>query len=176
MKKANYKPYLYLLPAVLLALVFVYYPLIKTFFSSFFAVSFSGKLKSFVALDNYIALFSRSELMHSLWVTIRFTIVFVPLNTIVILLAALLCEKERKSSPIFETIFFLPLALSLSSACLVFKFMFNPSLGIINSAFNLRVNWIDNIVAANFSLIVLCIFLDFGINFILYLTALRSLD
>ncbi len=176
MKKAKLKPYLLLLPAILLAGLFVYYPLVKTFISSFFAISFSGKLKSFVGLANYKALFSRTELLHSVLVTLRFALFFVPFNTIIILLTALLCEKERKSSPFFETVFFLPMALSLSSTCLVFKFMFNPSLGIINSIFHLKINWIDSPLAANFSLLTLCIFLDFGINFILFLTALRSIE
>lgn len=176
MKKTKIKPYLYLAPALLLAFVFVYYPLIKTFISSFFSISFNGKLKNFVFFANYKSLFSRNELAHSIWVTLRFAIFFVPLNTITILFASLLCEKESKASKFFETGFFLPLALSLSSACLVFKFLFNPSLGIINSALHLNINWIDSTAGANVSLLLLCLFLDFGINFILLLSALRSID
>lgn len=176
MKKAKLLPYFYVLPALFLSLTFVYYPIIKTFIASFFSISFNGKLKSFVFFENYLNIFTRGELFHSMLVTIRFTLLFVPVNTIVILAAVLLCEKQYKGSRFFETAFFLPLTLSLSSACLVFKFMFNPSLGIINSFFHLNINWIDSTIFANISLIILCLFLDFGINFILLISALRSLD
>jgi ABC-type sugar transport systems, permease components len=176
MKKDEAKSIAFLLPAIMLALVFVYFPLLKTLIASFFSVSFSGKLKAFTGLANYKALFSRTEFLTSVFVTVRFTLLFVPFNTALVLLAAVLSERERKNSPFFETAFFLPMALSLSSACLVFKFFFNPSIGLINSALGLNIEWLESITAATASLLILCVYLDFGIDYILLITAFKSLD
>ena len=85
MKKSKAKPYLYILPAMVLALVFVYAPFFGSVLSSFFNVRFDGSFSSYAGLDNYRRALSSDIFWQSLGNTFRFMVIFVPLNIIVIM-------------------------------------------------------------------------------------------
>ena len=108
MRIKKIKPYIYLLPALLLAVMFVYYPFIRSIVSSFFNISISGKFNSFCFLDNYKALLTDDVFYLSLKNTFIFMLMFVPLNTILVI--ALVILFPARLSLVFLGIF---LALSI---------------------------------------------------------------
>ncbi len=176
MIKRAKRPYLYLLPALLLALLFVYYPFIRSIISSFFTVSINGKLLSFAGLTNYIKLFGESAFYESLMNTLLFMAIFVPLNTCLIVTAVLLTAEKKKGTALSELLYMLPMAIGMSSAALVFKMMFNPTTGAINRIFNTDIQWTNEALPAMVSVAFLGVFLDFGLDYILLLSAMRNLD
>ena len=103
-------------------------------------------------------------------------ILFVPLNIILIMTAVLLTEKERKENRIYETVFMLPMAMGMSSIALIFKYMFRPSVGIINRIIGYDIPWTNDAFWAMLSVAFLGVFLDFGLDYLLLLSALRNLD
>lgn len=175
-RKEQKRAYLYILPSLFLAVLFCYYPFLRTIVSSFFTIRFNGEISSFAGLSNYRKLFSSDEFRQSIRNTFFFMLLFVPANTLIILSASLLCEKKRKESPFLETVFLLPMAVALSASALIFRFLLDPSLGIVNSMFHLDIPWKDNAFWAMVSLVLLGIYLDFGLDFILLLSALRNSD
>ena len=96
------KPYLYILPAMVLALVFVYAPFFGSVLSSFFNVRFDGSFSSYAGLDNYRRALSSDIFWQSLGNTFRFMVIFVPLNIIVIM-AAVLLTWRRAASPSYSS-------------------------------------------------------------------------
>lgn len=176
MRKTGIKAYLYILPALFLATLFVYYPFLKSALSSFFLVRHDGSLGAFVGLENYRKLFETGIFQESLAHTFLFMALFVPLNTIIIFIAALLTEQKRKGNSLFETIFMLPMAMGLSSAALLFKFLFNPSAGMLNRILKINVGWNTEALPALFSVVFLGVFLDFGLDYLLLLSALRNVN
>lgn len=176
MMKRDKRPYLYLLPALLLAALFVYYPFIRSIISSFFSVSINGKLLSFAGLANYEKLFSESAFYESLGNTLLFMVIFVPLNLCLIITAVLLTAEKKRGIAISELLYMLPMAIGMSSAALIFKIMFNPTAGAINRIFNTDIQWTNEALPAMFSVAFLGVFLDFGIDYILLLSAMRNLD
>lgn len=176
MKRARIKPYIYLLPSLLLAFVFVYRPFILSFLSSFFTVRSNGSLGSFVFLDNYRKVLEGGIFQESLGNTFTFMALFVPLNILFIFLLVLLTEEKRKGGSLFETIFMLPMALGMSSASLIFKYMFNPTTGVVNRILHTDISWNNEALPAMFSLVFLGIFLDTGLDYILLLSAMRNQD
>ncbi len=176
MMKRDKRPYLYLLPALLLAALFVYYPFIRSIISSFFSVSINGKLLSFAGLTNYEKLFSESAFYESLGNTLLFMVIFVPLNLCLIITAVLLTAEKKRGIAISELLYMLPMAIGMSSAALIFKIMFNPTAGAINRIFNTNIQWTNEALPAMFSVAFLGVFLDFGIDYILLLSAMRNLD
>ncbi len=176
MIKRAKRPYLYLLPALLLALLFVYYPFIRSIISSFFTVSINGKLLSFAGLTNYERLFSESAFYESLMNTLLFMVIFVPLNTCLIITAVLLTAEKKKGTALSELLYMLPMAIGMSSAALIFKMMFNPTTGAINRIFNTDIQWTNEALPAMVSVAFLGVFLDFGLDYILLLSAMRNLD
>ena len=176
MKPKQMKPYLYLLPALLPALLFVYYPFIRNAVSSFFDITIKGELASFRGFGNYASLFTDSVYWESLKNTFIFIIMFVPVNTAVVAAAVLLSSGKGKLSAFSQTVFILPMTLGLSSAALLFRFMFNETNGIINSIFRHDFPWTSSPLAAMLSLVFLGVFLDLALDYLLLLSAYRNLD
>lgn len=174
--KNSIKPYFYIAPAVLLAFVFTGMPFIRALISSFFKIGSNGDIRGFVFLDNYKALLSDPSFINAIKNTLLFTILFLPLNTVLTLLASALTRRKNKFSFLPEYIFFLPMAFSLSAATLLFKEMFRGRVSIINRIFDTQIEWLSESIPAMFVLVFLGIFLDFGIDYIILLSAFRGED
>ena len=168
------KPYLLVLPALLLAVVFAYRPFVMTLLNSLHTVNLGGVRMQFVGLENYQRLFGNESFQASLSNTLRFTLFFVPTNIIICLSAALLSNREGKLATLNQIFFFLPMAVGLSSAMMIIKMMFNPSIGIINHLFTTDVQWFNDPKAAMALLVIAGVYLDIGFNFLLLSAALRN--
>ena len=174
MKRAVLKPYLYLLPSLALALLFTLLPLLKALGASFLTVSSSGRVLGWAGLGNYSQLFSDPWFRKSLSNTLVFALLFVPLNTFLALLAASL--TRRKTSAAVEYIFSMPLAVSLASFSLIFKELFKGKVNIVNRIFSISFPWLENPGTAMSALVLLGVFLDFGLDYLLLLSAFRSIN
>ena len=170
------KAYLFIMPAIALALCFSVIPFLKTFVSSFLTISQSGKAIGFAGLDNYKTLFEDKAFISSIGNTLRFTLYFLPLNTVMTFLAAALTRRRRKCTWIMEAIFITPLAFSLSAFTLVFKEIFRGEVSIINRILHTSLLWLDRPGSAMAVLVILGLFLDFAIDYILLTAAFRSID
>lgn len=173
-KKQSLTAYLYLLPALLLAYVFSYRPFARTILNSLSLVSFSGQRVAFVGLENFKLLFSDRNFLNSLANTFKFALLFIPLNILFCLFFALLVYRKRRLNAFNETLFILPMAVAMSSAALIFKALFNPTIGIINYIFSISIKWFDQSWPAMFTLVFLGIWMAMGLDFLLLLGALRS--
>ncbi len=168
------RPYILLAPAVILAFLFAYRPFFRTIANSLHTISITGKPLSFVGLDNYARLFSSASFQDSLSNTLRFTLYFVPTNLIICLGAAMLANRKGKLASLNQIFLFLPMAVAMSSSMMLFKMMFNPSIGIINSLLGVDVQWFNDPKAAMLLLVIAGVWLDIGFDFLLLLSALRN--
>ncbi len=171
-KKAE--PYLWLTPAFLLFAVFTFYPFIETIFNSFFIVDKFGTLTDFVGFENYKYILSDENFVKSIWNTLFFVLLTVPISKILGLLLALLANKRRKTSVFYEASFALPMAMASSVTAMIFQLLYVPSLGFINGAFGLDVQWLNDPNVAMISLALIQIWLSTGYAFIFMLSAVRS--
>lgn len=176
MRKETEKAYLFLLPAVLLSLVFYIYPSLSAVVESFLRVSNQDKITGFAFFDNYKILFSDTSFLNSVKNTLVFTILFVPLNTFLTLTAASLTRRKSRHSSIPEFIFFMPLALSLSAYSITFKELFRGKSSVINNLLNTSFGGITTEWGAMMTLVFLGVALDFGLDYILLLCSFRSID
>ncbi len=174
--KERIKPYIYLMPAVVLAFVFTGMPFLSAFIDSFLNINASGEVKGFAFFDNYKLLFTDPGFLNSVKRTLIFTILFVPLNTLLTLVASALTRKKSKISSICEYIFFMPMAFSLSAATLLFKEIFRGKISIANRMLGLDMEWLSEAFPAMLVLVFLGVFLDFGIDYIILLSSFRSID
>ncbi len=173
-RNRNAKPYLLVFPALLLAVVFAYRPFVITILNSFHTVNLAGVRMQFVGLENYQRLFGSESFQASLSNTLRFTLFFVPTNIAICLSAALLSNREGKLATLNQICFFLPMAVGLSSAMMIIKMMFNPSIGIINHLIGSDIQWFNDPKAAMALLVIAGVYLDIGFNFLLLSAALRN--
>jgi sn-glycerol 3-phosphate transport system permease protein len=167
--------FLLLLPIMLFGIVFVYYPFIRTIVNSFSLVNAKGIIKGFAGLDNWAYTFGRKDFVLALKHTLTIAAVNVPITIIITISLALLANKKRRMSPLYEFLFTLPMAVSMSAACMIFKSMFSPSVGFINYFFGLNLGWYESKDTALAAILILTIWMGIGFNFLLMLSALRAI-
>jgi alpha-glucoside transport system permease protein len=109
----------FVVPALLLLLVGLIYPALRTFYQSFF----DGSSTNFVGLDNYVAMFSRPELLIVLRNTFVWVIVTPILATFIGLIYAVLVDRSRVES-FAKALVFLPMAISFVGASIIWKFVY----------------------------------------------------
>lgn len=131
--RKRFIPYLFLAPA-LIFLLFVYIPIIENVFFSLFEWSSFQPEKTFIGLKNYIDLFHDPVFFTAL----RNNVLYAVISLIFqvgggLILAAVLEDRlVRKWSPFFRTVFFLPVVISMTVIALLFDFIYNPEIGLLN--------------------------------------------
>ena len=138
MRTKKTTPYLYMLPGCAMVLVFVYIPVIANCVYSFFRLSSYSAGMKFVGLDNYIRFFHNESLgimlRNNLLYCVISLLVQVGFGTVI----ALLLESKLASSRFrnaFRNIYYIPALISLTAVGLMFTFIYEPNLGLLNSAF-----------------------------------------
>lgn len=161
---------------MIFAFVFVYFPFIKNIVYSVSRVSPKGVIRGWVGLENYRYTFARKDFLPALWHTLIIAGINVPLTLIICVFLAFLANKKRKFSPVYETLFTIPMSVSMSAACMIFKSMFSPSVGFINYFFGLKCGWFESAQSALASCLILTVWMGIGFDFLLILSALRGIS
>ena len=169
------KPYLFLLPMLIFAVGFVYYPFLKTCLQSVSTVNFRGEITGFSGLDNFSYLFSRREFAMALSNTLKLMLINVPVTVVITLCLAWLCSRPHPLHSVYETMLSLPMVVSMASITLIFKVLLNPSVGWLNYALGLDIGWYEDRHTAMAGILLLTIWMGIGFNFLLFLSAFRAL-
>ena len=165
----------FLAPIVIFAILFVYYPFIKTIINSLSSVNNKGEILRFVGLENYTYVFGRRDFKTALSNSIIITLINVPATLLITITLARLATKKRRLSPVYETMFTLPMSISMSAACMIFKSMFSPTLGFINAFFGLELGWFESRDTALYTCLILTVWMGIGFDFLLFQSAFRSI-
>lgn len=137
--KTTFEPLLFVLPCIILLGLFMYYPLIQNFIYSFFRFSAFSSSKVFIGFQNYAHLLKDDIVMTALRNNLRYAIVSVIFQVCFgLVLAAILEDRAfRRVSPLFRTMFFIPVTISISVICLLFGFIYRPMDGLLNQFLSL---------------------------------------
>ena len=169
------KPYLFLTPILLFAFGFVYYPFARTLMHSFSRVNFRGDIVAFAGIRNFRRLFTDHVFLTALANTLKLSSITVLLILVISYSLALLAEKKRKAGMIYETMFMIPMAISMPAASQIFKMLLEPSMGILNYRLGLDIGWFTDPATALFGIALVCIWIGIPFDFLLFLSALRSI-
>ena len=164
-----------LLPIMFFAIAFIYFPFIRTIINAFSRVNSKGIIKGFAGLENFIYTYSRKDFLPALKHTLIIAIFNVPITLVITLTLAILSQKRRRLSAVYETMFTLPMSVSMSAACMIFKSMFSPSVGFINYFFSLKLGWFESTETALAACIILTVWMGIGFDYLLLLSALRGI-
>ncbi len=107
-------------------------PIIASIFLSFTDYS-SSKRTNWVGLGNYRELISDPLIWKSLGNTLFYVVFAVPLSTCGALMLALLLNQKVRGIAIWRTIFYLPTIVSGVAMGVLWKWIFNPEVGLANT-------------------------------------------
>lgn len=169
-------------PWVIGFLVFTAYPLLYSFYLSFTENNLFGRTK-WVGLDNYIYLFTTDyEFWPSVRITLLYALLSLPIGVIGALLIAMLLNNKIKGIGLFRTIYFLPAVLPEVAVALLWRWMFNSEVGIINYVLSpfLKLagtgtpDWFGNKDFVLAAFIIMSVWGIFGTNTVVFLAGLQG--
>ena len=170
-------PYLFLLPAGLVLLVFFFIPFFQTFFLSFFDYSTSIYQPTFAGIENYVKLFQSPIFYKVLWNTFVYLFVAVPILAIFPLFIAILIHQRIRGVTLYKILIYLPVIVSIVVAAIAFKWLYADQ-GILNflvtSLGFQKIGWLTDPNWALYSVIIVTIWKGVGYYMIIYLAALMS--
>jgi multiple sugar transport system permease protein/sn-glycerol 3-phosphate transport system permease protein len=171
---------LYLLPAMALLGVFLFYPIAKTLYFSFFEVGGGGVVNDFVGWSHYQELLQSEEFRKSMKGTFLFVLYTVPAEIIISLFLAVIASEKLKGIGFFRTIFSSTLGVSVAAGATIFLFLFHPSLGVLNNILGVvgidNIEWLTNSKWALLSVAITTVWMHIGINFIILLGGLQNIS
>jgi multiple sugar transport system permease protein len=125
--------YLFILPWILGFLIFTLGPVIASFVLSFTNYDGIGVTRN-VGLANYEQIFDDPSVAKSMWNTLVFTALRVPLQMAIALALAVLLLRVGRAAGFFRTVFYLPVMTPAVAVGVLFLMLFNGNVGVINKA------------------------------------------
>jgi multiple sugar transport system permease protein len=175
----KYVPYLYILPNMVLFLVFMIIPLIMSAYYSLTKWGGMGKPK-FIGFQNYITLFHDDVFSISLWNTLKYTLLTVPLLMALALFFAIFLNQNMKLRGFFRSAIYAPAVVSMVAAGMVFLWMFNPQIGLINyvikSMGGTPIDWLNDTNYALTMIVISTLWNRTGYNMVIYIAGLQGIS
>ena len=170
--------YVLIAPVTLGLLVFYIWPFIQNFWFSFNDVN-KFNVTHFIGFDNYKQLMGDKEVWSTFLNTLKYVVFTVPIGLFLsICIAALLNAKIRGTS-IYRTLYFLPSVTMAAAVAMVWKWVFNEKMGILNSVIaglgGERVGWLTNPKTALFIVMLVGLWMSVGYNMIILLAGMQGI-
>jgi multiple sugar transport system permease protein len=174
-KKNNYKAWLYLSPALVLLLIFSFYPLINTFRMAFLngynGLAIVGGETFEFGIENFKTVIGNVDFKQYLKNTVLLCVITVPISTALALLIAVALNSIKPLQKVYQTVFFLPYVTNSIAIGMVFNAMFTrvgvgdliETQGIINNIIGIfgisPVNFVNNGSTWGANMFVVCTYI-----------------
>ena len=140
-------PYYFLAPAMVVLAVVIFYPVFSNLIMSVHRVKLltSGG-DEFIGLGHYVKLLGSRTFIQSIWSSVRFTVISLPVAFFLGLGLALVFNEIRKARPVFTACLLVPWAIAPVVTGYMWRWLFHDSFGLVNH-FLLQLGIIDAHVA-----------------------------
>ena len=139
------EPYIWILPSVLLMLVFILVPIVFVFRMALSKVSRAGLIKGFTGLANFTKILSTPTFSMVLKNTLVWTVTVVGLSTLLGFILALLLNNAFKGRKVARAIVVFPWATTLVVQASIWKFIIDTDYGTLNTLL-MKLGIIDHAV------------------------------
>jgi len=179
--------YMFLAPYLLLFLVFVVIPAVYGFWISLHNWDYLLPGKPFVGLENYVNLFTPGSttsgpFWNSMEATGKFTLYSVPLLLVIPLLVALILNQKFPGRTFFRAVFFAPYVLGVAVIGILWRFILDPNVGLLNYYLGLipgvpdNIPWTTATPWAWAALVIPTVWWTMGFNAVIYLAGLQDIN
>jgi len=167
------------MPSVILLLALYVVPMICLFLLAFTDYEMGNVVIKWIGLTNFNQIFKDPVFKRSLWNTLIYVALVVPISILGGLLIALLVHARTKTRSFYEVIYFLPVTSTLIAMATVWQFLLHPKLGPVNSILKLlglpAQNFLGDPTLMIATLAAIGVWQLIGFNMILFLTGLSSI-
>lgn len=181
--KSAVKDFLCVVPALILIVIFTYYPIIELIKISFTDWNLLNDTWKYVGFKNWKWLFNGSGtkyLLNSLKVTLLYSVGEITITLVGGMIFALIFNRMTKTFATMRAIVFMPKYVAMSSAAVVFLWILNKDTGILNyflSIFGIRsVDWLGDRDTALISVLMVTGWRCIGYGMMVYLSAMMGVS
>lgn len=175
--------FFFLLPALVLLIVFVYYPIIQNFVMSLYKWKAFEDTRVFVGFEYYKRLWNDSVFWLALGNNFLYALISIVFQVGLGLVFAAILEQKffRRFQPFFRTVFFIPSVISMTVVGLMFQLIYHPSIGLLNQFLqavgldNWTHAWLGEKATAMFSIIAVSQWQSIGYIMLLFLVAIQKI-
>ncbi len=168
-----------LAPLVVSFALFWIYPVVRGFWGSFTQWRAFDPNAPFVGMQQYVKAFNDPIFRISLRNTFYYTVLTIPANVILALLLALAIEASGGTRTAFRTVYFLPVVTSTIATALVWKWLYQPSLGLFNQLLTLAglptQRWLLSPQLALPSIAIYSIWKNVGFTMVIFMAGLTTI-
>ena len=177
--RASGTGYAFMAPFLVLFLLFLVWPVLHGIYLSFTDQSLTGNGGELIGFSNYAEAFADGQMWGALLNTLWFTLLSTVPLVLVALVMALLVQMGLPAQWLWRLSFFMPFLLASAVVSLIWAWMYNPSLGVINAglgAFGIPpVAWLQDPQVSMIAIVITTVWWTVGFNFLLYLAALQNI-
>lgn len=172
---------IFLLPALIIYLLFIPAPAITSLLLSFTKWDLVGSIK-FIGLDNYKFLVMDDPVfMTAVRNTLIFVVVSILLQLPMAFLLANILSRQLKGKSAFRNIIFLPVTFSSVAVALMFYFVYQPDAGLLNQFLRLlgikcEIAWLGSENTALLSVIATLAWQWTGYHMVIYMAGITSIS
>ncbi|MDD3334348.1 MAG: sugar ABC transporter permease [Eubacteriales bacterium] len=171
--------YLLIAPTIIGLIILNLYPFVETIILSTQKSQGLGAAK-FVGLQNYEKLFADKQIWQSTWNTLYYMILTVPVGVFLALVLAVLLNSKIRGRDVYRGIYFMPMVVAPAAVAMVWKWIFNAEVGILNQFLGLfgvaTINWLSDPNTAIISCAMIGIWSAVGYDLVLILAGLQSIS
>lgn len=169
----------FLLPALVILLLFVGWPMVSALRLSFTDASGLGG-ENWVGLANYVRIFTDPRILGTLVTTAYYTVLFAPLAIAAALLLAMLLNNRRLfARGFFRTALFLPFVVSLAVAAFAWTYLIDPQVGLVSywlQGLGIHLgNALQDPALAMPTVVLVAVWKSFGFYMVIFIAGLQEI-
>ena len=135
--ESRFLGWLYLAPGLLIYLLFVFFPILETFRTSFFRWDGFSSSRVFIGLGNYVTLAQDQQFLLALSHNLIFILFYTVIPIIIgLFLAALISRRALPGMAVYRAGLFVPQVISMVVVGVVWRWIYNPAFGPLNRFLN----------------------------------------
>lgn len=173
-KRISILPYILILPAMALFMIFNFYPFLKAILLSFSMTNKQGEVTQWVGLANWVRVLTKDSFWDVIWITLKMAGLNLVFTFAIALIFALLATKKVRFSKWYQTMYALPMAIASSPAAAIFLFIFRQKNGLLNNLLGTSISWTTKLPYAFWAVCSMTIWMHVGISFIFLLVGFRN--
>ena len=166
---------LFILPAIVGTFIFIVVPTIASFALSFADWDLLNEIK-YVGLSNYYEIFTDKVFVKILINTFVYSISVTVLAVIIPLILACILNSKIWFKEFYKTAYFIPFVTPMIVSAIVWEWIFDPNIGLLNKVLQVHINWLYDPHWAMPALILVSVWKLIGYNMIIFLSGFSGIS
>ena len=171
------RPYAYILPTFVFLFIFTHWPILRTFYVSFFKWNMASPTMEFVGAANYVQAWKTPLFWQVLGNNLLFAAGTVPLTLAIALALALLINQKIRGLALYRALLFYPTMIPMAAAAMIWLWILTPNYGLLNYYGKWLglpdVHWLGHRTLALWALVLVGVWKRVGYYMVIYLAGLQ---